>query len=460
MEGSVTGTRAAGGMRHGLSRRRMAKGTAAWLAGGVAVACGTPSEAPAAPGGRLPKEKVTLRYMMFLGPADRQTVEQALSPFMARTPTIEVVSEVTPERDMLTKLLVSTAAGTPPDLAEPNDKMFTDLAVGDAFADLQSFINRDKAAVDMADFHPVFPAGQRWQGKQLGLPDYSGAAVMYFNKRVFERAGAPLPDERWTWDTFEDVGRTLAGDTDGDGRVDTFAHDPFVENVRWAQYFYWSHGGTIYDGWGPMAPKDTRVRIYSPQNVKALERYVKWVAGFNVIPTPAQQQGVDFWRAGKQAMRIYARTGVPDWKTYDWINQYGGVVLPPKGTARRRSRDSVRQVTVPRGVPDPEASWEVVKHLTGREALTITMAGGRTLPVRKSLEAAFVKSLQPWETARAYLDAIRHYTDPMPIPVRWYDHETLLIEHTRAAVQGQATPDAALRTLQTELERTLTTFGQ
>ncbi len=444
----------------GATRRQTLLGAVlAGASGTLAAACGTwvPSDG-IGPGGP-PTEKVTLSYPMWLSPQERATVEKACEALTAKFPTIQVVTESSGEKDMIAKLITTVASGTPPDLAASNDKMFTEIAMANAYADITPYLNRDRAQVDVNDYYPVYLAATKLRGKQYGLPDYAGTGVFYYNKLLFERVGVPLPDNTWTWDIFEEIGRKLTRDADGDGKIDTFAANAFMEDIRWAHHVFWSVGGTIFDGFGPMVPKDTKVKVYSPQNVKALERYVRWASGMNIVPQPGQTQG-DPWRDGKLALMAGGRTGVPTYKTFDWINQYGGMVLPPRGTARPRSRSGVRYITMPKGVKYPDASWEAMKFLSGKEGLSITMAEGRTQAVRKSLEEVFEKTLLPWENAKVYQESARLYTDPVPSPVQWYEHETLVKQHVQAAVQGKETPDTALRQLQDDIERTIKTFSQ
>ncbi len=88
------------------------------------------------------------------------------------------------------------------------------------------------------------------------------------------------------------------------------------------------------------------------------------------------------------------------------------------------------------------------------------MAEGRTQAVRKSLEEAFEKTLQPWENAKVYQESARLYADPVPSPVQWYEHETLVRQHVRSVVEGKQTPDTALRLLQEDIERTIKNVPQ
>jgi multiple sugar transport system substrate-binding protein len=439
--------------------RRRAMGGAAALAGAMLAACGSGGRSEGIGPGGPPREKVVLSYPMWLSPQERATVDKASDALNAKFPTIEVKTESAAERDMIAKLITTVASGAPPDLAASNDKMFTEIALANAYADLTPFLNRDKAQVDVSDFYPVYLGATKLKGKQYGMPDYAGTGVFYYNRLLFERVGASLPDSTWTWDTFEELGRKLARDTDGDGKIDTFASNAFMEDIRWAHHVFWSVGGTIFDGFGPMLPRDTKVKVYSPQNVKALERYAKWASGQNIVPVPGQTQG-DPWRDGKYALLAGGRTGVPTYKTFDWINKYGGMLLPPRGPAKPRSRSGVRYITMPRGVKYPDTSWEAIKFLSGKEGLTITMAEGRTQAVRKSLEETFEKTLQPFENAKVYQESARLYADPVPSPVQWYEHETLVKQHVQGVVQGKQTADTALRLLQEDIERTIKSVSQ
>ena len=72
----------------------------------------------------------------------------------------------------------------------------------------------------------------------------------------------------------------------------------------------------------------------------------------------------------------------------------------------------------------------------------------------------FEKTLLPWENAKVYQESARLYLDPVPSPVQWYEHETLVKQHVQAAVQGKESPDAALRGLQDDIDRTIKTFSQ
>jgi ABC-type glycerol-3-phosphate transport system substrate-binding protein len=128
------------------------------------------------------------------------------------------------------------------------------------------------------------------------------------------------------------------------------------------------------------------------------------------------------------------------------------MALPPKGSAPRRSRTTTRAAAIPPKVKNPDASWEVVKYSTSKEGLEITMAGGYTQPVRKSVEPAFQKTLQPFESFQVYMDSQKYYAEGVPYHAQWIELEPVVKEHVQRAVKGEATVDQALKDLQTQFE--------
>ena len=90
--------------------------------------------------------------------------------------------------------------------------------------------------------------------------------------------------------------------------------------------------------------------------------------------------------------------------------------------------------------------------MTGKEGLEITMAGGYTQPVRKSVEPAFQRTLAPFESFQVYQDSQKFYGDGVPYHAQWIELEPVVKEHIQRAVKGEATVDQALKDLQTQFE--------
>ena len=283
------------------------------------------------------------------------------------------------------------------------------------FSDLTPLVNRDKGAVQLEDFYPVYVNGMKYQNKLLALPDFTGTSVMFYNKKLLDEAGIKHPGNDFTWDEFEAAGRRLLQRfPEGSS---TFLIQPFAEDIRHFPLLAWSGGGAMVEGSGIIPPDKTVARVYSPQNIKQWQRYVDWIQKLHIIARPDETSD---WNNERQALVMSTRDSVPGYlNRVPWMMTHAGVALPPKGTAPLRTRATTRASAIPPGVKNRDASWEVVKFMTGKEGLEITMAGGYTQPVRKSVEPAFQRTLAPFEVLPGVpgLAEVLRGRDPLPRPV-------------------------------------------
>jgi multiple sugar transport system substrate-binding protein len=448
-----TAVQGVGPARRRLSRRAFAgTGTAAfgaallaaWGAQGGAPQGGTDAAAGSV---KLTKEPVQLSWITWVGADQVALMQKQADQVTAKYPNIKTEVQSIPQAQMILKPSTMAAAGEPPDILETNDKQVVDSIARGLFADLNPFVNRDKGVVNIDDFYPVYINGMKWQNKLLAMPDFTGTSVMYYNKKLFDEANVKYPTEAWTWEDLENDGRKLlARFPEGSS---TFMIQPFGEDIRFFPYYAWCYGGSMVEGSGILPPDKSAPKVYSASNIKQWQRYVDWIQKLHIIARPGEASD---WNNEKQAVDMRSRDQVPGYLKLDWMKDHASMALPPKGSAPRRSRTTTRAAAIPPKVKNPDASWEVVKYSTSKEGLEITMAGGYTQPVRKSVEPAFQKTLQPFENFQVYMDSQKYYAEGVPYHAQWIELEPIVKEHILRAVKGEATVDQALKDLQTQFE--------
>ena len=386
--------------------------------------------------------------MTWLAQDQMTLMQKAADVVRQKYPNIQTEIQNTPQAQMILKPSTMAAAGIPPDVLHTNDKQVVDSIARNLFSDLTPLVNRDKAAVQLDDFYPVYINGMKYQNKLLALPDFTGTSVMFYNKKLLDEAGIKYPTNEFTWDDFEAAGRRLLQRyPEGSS---TFLIQPFAEDIRHFPLLAWSGGGAMVDGAGIIPPDKTVAKVYSPQNIKQWQRYVDWITKLHIIARPDETSD---WMNERQALVMSTRDSVPGYlNRVEWMKDHAGVALPPNGTATRRTRATTRASAIPPGVKNKDASWEVVKFMTSKEGLEITMAGGYTQPVRKSVEPAFQKTLAPFETFQVYQDSQKFYGDGVPYHAQWIELEPIVKEQVQRAVKGEATVDQALKDLQTQFE--------
>jgi multiple sugar transport system substrate-binding protein len=442
-----------------LRRRQVFGRLGPLLAGSALLGTG----AACAPGGGGPagrpnafRERTTLSYQSYKNPEELAVFLQAVEGWAQRVGNVEVKTDVVPQGEYIEKLLVRIAGGDPPDVMEVNDRMSSDFIVRGTLLDLTSLIRRDAKEVDLDDFFPGYRDVMLHKGKRYGLPDYCGPTVMYVNRLLFQQAAQPVPDESWTWDTFLEVGRIIAKDTDGDKVPNQFmTTNSLGTSKSWTPMLWWSFGGDIQKGVGPHHPAEVEWRIDRPPevalaNARAVQYWGELLYKHNIIPQSGQAGSV---KEGTIATEIAGRWLVPPYKTWDWVQQgHMAMTLPPKGPQGRRVRNSTLNATIPHNAKRPDAAWELVKFHTGKEGLTVAVEGQRTNAPRKSVVEAFRKSLLPWESFEVYMKAQEAFTQPMPMHYNWTLSEQIFAEELNTAYRGEKAPAQALKDLQAKLD--------
>src|SRR5262245_48259294 len=218
--------------RSAFGRRAILSAVAAGTATPLLAACGAAAtgKGDTAGASQLPKEPLQLTYITWLAQDQTRLMQQAADVVKQRYPNIQTEIQSIPQAQMIVKPTTMAAAGIPPDILHTNDKQVVDSIARNLFSDLSPLANRDKAAVAIDDFYPVYINGMKWQNKLLALPDFTGTSVMFYSKKLFDQANIAYPAADWTWDDFEAAAkRFLQRFPEGSN---TFFVQPFAEDIR------------------------------------------------------------------------------------------------------------------------------------------------------------------------------------------------------------------------------------
>jgi multiple sugar transport system substrate-binding protein len=151
--------------------------------------------------------------------------------------------------------------------------------------------------------------------------------VMYYNKDLFNDAGATYPWNGWAWEDFLDAALAVT-----DLEANTFGYISIPESTDPFLFIY-QHGGTIVDD----LEEPTRTTFDDPRTIEAVEWYADLVLDHNVIPTAEQtrrafpgSRGIsEGIRSGRIGMWVepLSEQGGQDWRRR-WDLEWGVVGLP------------------------------------------------------------------------------------------------------------------------------------
>jgi multiple sugar transport system substrate-binding protein len=253
---------------------------------------------------------------------------------------------------------------------------------------------------------------------------------MYCNVELFAAVdGVDLPDASWDWDQFVQAGKELTRDTDGDGRIDTWA----TVVHRWppVQIWIWQAGGHLFD------PDTGQLDLTSPAVLRGAKFKADLIHRYRIAP-PVEQidAGIhDLFRAGRVAMFF---GGAAD----DLDRQEGlqvAVRQIPAGPGGRATFAWSAGLCISPGVADRDQAIEVyARLLTGLQQWKVP-APRRSLAAR--LEQIEPRKAHAAEVIRA---AMEHMRPPHSLPesarfddLFWEEFESPLL-HNRARAEDLA----------------------
>jgi multiple sugar transport system substrate-binding protein len=244
-----------------------------------------------------------------------------------------------------------------------------------AILDLSPILDPD-LTFDPADFYPGVLEAFSAAGKTWALPSGVDPLVMYFNKDLFDAAGARYPQSGWTWDEFLSAALAV-NDPDGD----TFGYLSTPQSIDPLPFIF-QHGGTILDD----LQEPTCTTYDDPLTIDAVEWYADLVFEHNVIPTPEQQrrafpgengvyQGIFQGKVGMWVGALSERGGLT-WRRQTWPMEWGVVPLP--GDVQSMTLISAEGYFISSQTQHREACWQWIAFLGEQSP-------NRLAPARKSL---------------------------------------------------------------------------
>jgi arabinosaccharide transport system substrate-binding protein len=184
---------------------------------------------------------------------------------------INLKANTYPYEDMHNKLLVALQSGKgAPDISDIEISKFGTFLKGKpALLELNDVVDPEKANVVPSRLE-IYSK----DGKNYGLPFHVGAAVIYYNKEILDKAGVN-PDDIKTWDDFEKYGKIVKEKT---GK-------PMTTLEVADQWSIWPQVAQL-PGNDDLLDHNKKVNLTDPKIVKVLEYQQKLVKEGIAVPAP------------------------------------------------------------------------------------------------------------------------------------------------------------------------------
>ncbi len=332
---------------------------------------------------------VTLRFRYWGDFKEIAIIQGTVRAFERDHPGVTVHGERVPAGDeYVQKLLVEQAAGLTPDVIFCADN-YAAFAGRGMMLDLRPYVERDPS-VKLSDYYPQIVHAFSSGNKLYALPrDIAPEGLVYYNKKLFDRAGVPYPDGSWSWDyqphpergnkDFLTVAQKLT--RHAAAVSDTVFGYSAGDNGWTMNNFVFSSGGAFADDiFNP-----TKLLYNDPRVVKAIQLTQDLMGKYNVSPSAVDlaSSGVgphELFAQGKVAMYVTGIWEVPRFRTeikdFDW--DIAAFPAGPTGLHGVGTGWSGYGITT--ASKHKQDAWELVKYLAGPIGLSNLARSGLAQP--------------------------------------------------------------------------------
>ncbi|WP_158102442.1 ABC transporter substrate-binding protein [Streptomyces africanus] len=341
---------------------------------------------------------------------DKEILKPELRKFTERT-GIRVNLEVIPFTDLLNRILTATTSGKGPDVINLGNSWAPSLQATGALVEWDDAMMARLGGAKR--FTPVsLQTGGAEGTTPTSVPLYSKVYQLYYNKKLFERAGITKPPA--TWKDFVTTARKLTKDTDGDGRTDQWGlgvrGQAGTIAVHYAYILGSARGAEFFAGDKPA--------FDSPAAVKGIEQYLSWM-GKDKIVNPSDAENAD-WADVYEAFAedhigmMLVQTLGQTLKDYHLTDEDYGVAPMPAATGPGSKNVGSflggTNAAILKSTDNLDGATELIKFLTGpQEQVTLNAAYGTIPPVKDAKGKAF-------ETEEAKIARQTMATRAIPLP--------------------------------------------
>ncbi|MFB3896113.1 MAG: extracellular solute-binding protein [bacterium] len=351
------------------------------------------------------KRAVTIRYLTYETQHQQITgIQRIVAAFEKTHPNIKVQVESNASATRL--FLVQMASGSPPDVIYVVNSNLGQLVGKNAVLDLAPYVAEDK--VDMSIFYPEVTKTFTYGNHLYAYPIHSSTNALIYNRKLFDQAGVPYPDENWTWDDFKQAAKKLTKDKNGDGTIDQFG--TLIPDYR---LLIEADGGEIFN-------QDSTCIIDSAIARKAvawgMEMYGKEAPN---IAQLSDTNDTQLFENDRLAMFVGRTWQLPELcetmkDTTSW-----DIAPIPKGI-RRISLLNTGGHCIPKGSKYPRETWEFIKFYSSTEGQRLLGVQKNCVPANKevALDPNYFLSPPPM-SIKVFVDSMAYsYIDIPDAPWR------------------------------------------
>jgi multiple sugar transport system substrate-binding protein len=326
---------------------------------------------------------VTVRWSYWGSDAEVEINKKIATQFEKLNPGIKIEHIFVPFEQYFDKVQKEWNGPKAPDVMYLNT--IPNYASLGLLENIEPYIQRDKALVNLDDIYPRLLNTFRYNGSLYGLPRDNDTKVIYYNKRLFDEAGVPYPQQGWSWNDLRNAALKLTK-KDAAGQIVQYGYG--FELKTWWRLWVYQNGGKLYDDFSPPNPP-AKLLLNTPEAATAIQFWADLINVDHVAPPPDQMQTSnqlnDLFTQGKIAMVFGGHGKV---KVFDEAQHLNWDVVGLPGDKLRVNNVGGAGYTISKFSPNKEAAWTFIRYLQGVEGQALYVGSGLIVAARRSVREA------------------------------------------------------------------------
>ncbi len=394
------------------------------------AATSTPAETSGNSGGSSDAKNVSLRYAIW-DKNQEPAMQKIVAKFKETHPNIDVKVEVTPWDQYWQKLETAASASTLPDLFWLNAANFDLYASNDMLMPIKGKITAE--GIDMSVYPKSLVDLYSYKGEPYGFPKDFDTIGLWYNKKLFDAANVPYPDNTWDWEKLHTVAKKLTDSSKGIYGI--------AAQMANQEGFY----NTIFQNGGFIISGDKKKLGYDqPEAIDGLKFWTSLIEDGS-SPTQAQMTDTEpnaLFESGKVAM-IYAGSWMQvEYAANEYTKDKVDVAPMPQGKKRATVIHGLGNV-VAKNTKYPDQAWEFLKFLGSKEAADIQANSGTVIPAYNGTQDPWVQS-NPNFHLQVFIDELK-YSMPYPVSLNTRKWQQLETDYFTKAWAGQMSIEDAAK---------------
>lgn len=360
-------------------------------------------------------------------------IRKIADKFEEKNPDIKINIQVVDWDNYWTMLEAGATGGSLPDTFWMHSNEIYRYGSNEMLLPLDDYLAKSKEA-KLENFPDGLNEIYNIKGKQFAVPKDFDTIGLWYNKKMFDEAGIPYPDDTWDWNKLKEVAKKL---TKSDGSQYGFGAG--LSNQEGYYNFIYQNGGTVITD-------DMKSGYDDPKTIEALDYYFSFVKEKLSPALTVDKERAEAFQNGQVAMSVFGSWNLSGFSANDYIRENADVAVLPKGPdGTRATIFNGLGNAIAANTKNPDAAWKWVEYLSSKEAQEMQASLGVAISAYKGTADTWVNSNKDF--------AIKNYVDMLDYAqIRPYSQTTLkwedkAYELLKPAYLGEeATKDAAQKT--------------